>query len=332
MKSYTYSKGFGELFIVSIIVLCTFNVNADSLNIGTVQDKTNSAKVASQVAKFDQNRFSNGYFTYEGGRVLGNTNNRFTVKVGPHNTNISTVFGNTNLAFNPEELNCVRGLHIGLTVDSDTPISISPTCDALLQADIQRTFSHNIASLEVPLPEIPIDPAGLFRLGVKIGAVLRTGADFSAGLQVGGFEKANYPVVKWGERRPDFVYASIRPFLAGDATAKGYISLNLGIKTIEKGAKGRLNLINLGTTARAEAGVSYSQYPDWREIPDKKHRYYMRMKWDTSAKGGDGSLGLYCTVKAFFGMATILNAETTIVSWSPIWEMEHTIADKTRWI
>ncbi|PKF81596.1 hypothetical protein CW749_02875 [Vibrio sp. vnigr-6D03] len=298
---------------------------AGTVNAGTVLNKNHSANVHNVVGRFQQTRHASGYVTYTGGKILGNTDNKFTVNVGPHNTQIGTVFGNTNLSFNPQELNCVRGLHLSLTVNATTPLSISPTCNALLKADIKRTFSHTIAAPEVPIPEVPIDPAGVFKLGVKIGAVLKTGADFAAGLEVGGFDKPNTPIEINGQRRPDFVYASVRPFVAGDATAKGYAMLNFGVKTIEKGVKGAINLVNVGTKAHAEAGVTY------KEGSSTDFQYYTRLKWDASAKGGSGNIGLYCQVK-LFGIWNILNAETTLISWSPIWEFSHTIYDKTKYI
>lgn len=308
------------------VVLGTISpmIQATTANAGTVLNKTHAAKVHHVVGRFQQTRNASGYVTYTGGKILGNTNNAFTVKVGPHNTNIGTVIGNTNLSFNPQELNCVRGLHLSLTVNSSTPLSISPTCDQLLKADIARTFSHTIASPEVPIPEVPIDPAGVFKLGVKVGAVLKTGVDLAAGLEVGGFDRPNSPIELNGQRRPDFVYASVRPFVSGDATAKGYAMLNLGVKTVEKGVKGRINLINTGTKAHAEAGVTYKQ-----ESTD--YQYYTRLKWDVSARGGDGNIGLYCQVK-LFGLWNVFNADTSLISWSPIWEFEHNIYDKTTYI
>ncbi|CCN34770.1 conserved hypothetical protein [Vibrio nigripulchritudo SO65] len=319
------SKMVFSICSVMAVGFISSSVNAGTVNAGTVLNKTHSANVHNVVGRFQQTRNSSGYVTYTGGKILGNTNNKFTVNVGPHNTKIGTVLGNTNLSFNPQELDCVRGLHLALTVNASTPISISPTCNALLKADIKRTFSHTIASPEVPIPEVPIDPVGVFKLGVKIGAVLKTGADFAAGLEIGGFDKPNTPIEINGQRRPDFVYASVRPFVAGDATAKGYAMLNLGVKTVEKGVKGNINLINVGTKAHAEAGVTY------KEGSSSDFQYYTRLKWDASASGGNGSIGLYCQVK-LFGIWNILNAETSLISWSPIWEFNHTIYDKKTYI
>ncbi|WP_232314544.1 hypothetical protein [Grimontia marina] len=123
-----------------------------------------------------------GYLVFTGGKAIGNTDNEFKVTVGPHNTTLGSVLGGVDLNFNPEELNCVRGLYLSLSVGSDVPLSLSPTCDALLRADINRTISHTVAEAEVPIPEVPIDPLGLYRLGVKVGAALKVGADFAAGL------------------------------------------------------------------------------------------------------------------------------------------------------
>ena len=314
-----------SLYHILALGILSFPATATTIHSGTVLDQSHSANVHGLVGNFEQTRRASGYLTYNGGQILGNTDNEFTLQVGPHDTSIGTVVGNTNLSFNPQELDCVQGLHLSLTVNETTPLSISPTCEALLKADLKRTFSHTVATLEVPISEVPIDPAGVFKLGVKVGAVLKTGADFAAGLEVGGFDKPNNPIEINGHRQPDFVYASVKPFVSGDATAKGYAMLNFLVKTVEKGVKGKINLINVGTKAHAEAGIAY------KEDSSEDFQYYTRLKWDTSAKGGDGKIGVYCKVKAF-GIADIFNAETSLVSWSPIWEFEHTIYDKKTYI
>ncbi|CZF82512.1 hypothetical protein GCE9029_03275 [Grimontia celer] len=316
----------GGLLCAAVLSISSFQTQAVGLYAGQVLNKSHRANTHNVVKNFVETRKGFGYVEFTGGKVIGNTDNEFKVTVGPHNTTLGSVLGGVDLNFNPEELNCVRGLHLSLSVGSDVPLSLSPTCDALLRADINRTISHTVAEAEVPIPEVPIDPAGVFRLGVKVGAALKVGADFAAGLEVGGFDKPNKPIEINGQRRPDFVYASVRPFISGDATAKGYASLNLLFKTVEKGVKGSLTLINAGTKAYAEAGISYE--PDCECDQTKDYQYYTKLKWDASAKGGNGKIGLYCDVK-LFGLARIFYAETDLISWSPIYEFNHTIYEKT---
>ncbi|MEZ8082608.1 hypothetical protein [Enterovibrio norvegicus] len=348
---------FGLMLTALAFSTSSFFTQASGLYPGHVLNKTHRANTHHIVRNFVETRSGYGYVTFSGGKAIGNTDNAFTVTVGPHNTKIGSIRGAVDLNFKPEELNCVRGLHLSLTVSEKVPLSISPSCDALLRADIKRSISHTVAGGEVPLPEVPIDPAGIFRLGVKVGATLKVGADFAAGLEVGGFDKPNESIEINGQRRPDFVYASVRPFISGAAKASGYAKLNLFLKTVEKGVKGKLNLINAGTTAYAEAGVTYkpetnSQEPAFKitTLPlimdasgwvmvnptynmdqNKKYQYYTRLKWDANASGGDGSVGLYCDVK-LFGMARIFYAETTLISWSPIYEYTRTIYDRTTYI
>ena len=318
-------RNFFNIYIILFIGMYSIPSYSGTINSGTVLNKTHTAKANKHVKSFLQKRNASGYVTYTGGKILGNTNNKFQVNVGPRNTTIGTVIGKANLSFNPQELNCVRGLHLALTVNSDTPFSASPTCEALLRSDFKRTFSHTVASIEVPLPEVPIDPIGVLKLGAKVGAILKTGVDFAAGLEVGGFDKPNTPIEINGQRRPDFVYATVRPFIAGYATAKGYAMVNLGVKTIEKGVKGSVNLIKTGTKAHVEAGVTY------KEDSSSDFQYYTRLKWDAMASGGGGNIGLYCKVK-LLGMVDIFNAETSLISWSPIFEANRTIYDKTKYI
>ncbi|OEE62826.1 hypothetical protein A1OO_13325 [Enterovibrio norvegicus FF-33] len=303
----------------------SFETQASGLSPGQVLNKTHRANTHNIVRNFVETRKGYGYVTFTGGKVIGNTSNDFTVTVGPHNTTLGSVLGGVDLNFKPEDAECVRGLHLSLSVGSDVPFSLSPTCDALLRTDIKRTISHTVASFDVPIPAVPIDPAGIFRLGVSVGAALKVGADFEAGLEVGGFDKPNKPIKINGVRRPDFIFASVRPFISGDATAKGYARLNLLFKTVEKGVKGSLTLINAGTKAYAEAGVTY------KKQPGKKHQYYTRLKWDANAQGGNGKVGLYCDVK-LFGFARIFYAETDLISWSPIYEFNQTIYDQTAYL
>ncbi|MBE1276540.1 hypothetical protein [Enterovibrio baiacu] len=322
-------KKLSIIFATLAISLSSFTANAVGLSPGTVLNKTHKAKTHNIVKNFIETRKGYGYVTFSGGKVIGNTENKFSVTVGPHNTQIGSVLGAVDLNFNPEEIQCVRGLHLSLSVGSDVPFSLSPTCGALLRADVKRTLSHTVAEAEVPIPEVPIDPAGIFRLGVKIGAALKVGADFAAGLEVGGYDKPNTPIYVAGNRQPDFIYASVRPFISGDATAKGYASINLIFKTIEKGVKGSLTLISAGTKVIAEAGITYEPDSDCGNCNGKKnYQYYTKLKWNANAQGGNGSIGLYCDVKAF-GLARIFYAQTDLVSWSPTYEFDHTIYEKS---
>ncbi|WP_028022376.1 hypothetical protein [Enterovibrio calviensis] len=315
---------FGLMLTALAFSTTSFVTQASGLYPGQVLNKTHRANTHNIVRNFVETRKGYGYVAFSGGKAIGNTDNEFTVTVGPHNTKIGSVLGGVDLNFNPEELDCVRGLHLSLSVGEDVPLSLSPNCDALLRADIKRSISHTVAGGEVPLPEVPIDPAGIFRLGVKVGATLKVGADFAAGLEVGGFDKPNKPITINGQRRPDFIYASVRPYISGEATAKGYAKLNLFFKTVEKGVKGSLNLINAGTKAYAEAGVTYKP-------KSTNYQYYTKLKWDANAFGGDGKVGLYCDVK-LFGFARIFYAETSLISWSPIYEFNTTIYDRTTYI
>ncbi|HDZ9322133.1 TPA: hypothetical protein RUZ40_003793, partial [Vibrio cholerae] len=259
---------------------------AAGLSPGTVLDEKHQAKTHPLVENFVQTRKSDGYLTLVGGEIIGNTNNKFEVNVGPHNTNIGSVIGSIDLSFNPKDVECARGVYFSLSVGNDIPFSLNPTCDALFHGAIKQSFSHKIASIEVPLPEIPIDPAGIFRLGAKIGAVLNVGTDLEAGLKLDENSK------------PINVYASIRPYISGNANVKGYAKIDTIIKSIEKGAQGNLTLINAGTKAYVETGLTKKDEFEVNNPPQlEDYRLYTRLKWDASVKGGNGSIGLYCDVK-----------------------------------
>ncbi|WP_337909391.1 hypothetical protein [Vibrio cholerae] len=306
-----------SLMMSSLISIGSY---AAGLAPGTVLDEKHQAKTHPLVENFVQTRKSDGYLTLVGGDIIGNTNNKFEVIVGPHNTSIGSVIGSIDLSFNPKDIECARGLYFSLSVGNDIPFSLNPTCDALFQGAIKQSFSHKIAGIEVPLPEIPIDPAGIFRLGAKIGAVLNVGTDLEAGLKLD--ENA----------KPINVYASIRPYISGNANVKGYAKIDTIIKSIEKGAQGNLTLINAGTKAYVETGLTKKDEFEVNNPPQlEDYRLYTRLKWDASVKGGNGSIGLYCDVK-LFGFASIFHAKTDLVSWSPIYNIENTIYDKTSYL
>lgn len=306
-----------SLMMSSLISIGSY---AAGLAPGTVLDEKHQAKTHPLVENFVQTRKSDGYLTLVGGDIIGNTNNKFEVIVGPHNTSIGSVIGSIDLSFNPKDIECARGLYFSLSVGNDIPFSLNPTCDALFHGAIKQSFSHKIASIEVPLPEIPIDPAGIFRLGAKIGAVLNVGTDLEAGLKLD--ENA----------KPINVYASIRPYISGNANVKGYAKIDTIIKSIEKGAQGNLTLINAGTKAYVETGLTKKDEFEVNNPPQlEDYRLYTRLKWDASVKGGNGSIGLYCDVK-LFGFASIFHAKTDLVSWSPIYNIENTIYDKTSYL
>ncbi|KAA1227703.1 hypothetical protein F0Q18_02380 [Vibrio cholerae] len=311
-----------KILNLSLIILSLISIEsyAAGLSPGTVLDEKHQAKTHPLVENFVQTRKSDGYLTLVGGEIIGNTNNKFEVNVGPHNTNIGSVIGSIDLSFNPKDVECARGVYFSLSVGNDIPFSLNPTCDALFQGAIKQSFSHKIAGIEVPLPEIPIDPAGIFRLGAKIGAVLNVGTDLEAGLKLD--ENA----------KPINVYASIRPYISGNVNVKGYAKIDTIIKSIEKGAEGNLTLIDAGTKAYVETGLTKKdefEVNNPRQLED--YRLYTRLKWDTSVKGGDGNLGLYCDVKVL-GLASIFHAKTDLVSWSPIYNIENTIYDETSYL
>ncbi len=311
-----------KILNLSLIILSLISIEsyAAGLAPGTVLDEKHQAKTHPLVENFVQTRKSDGYLTLVGGDIIGNTNNKFEVIVGPHNTSIGSVIGSIDLSFNPKDIECARGLYFSMSVGNDIPFSLNPTCDALFQGAIKQSFSHKIASIEVPLPEIPIDPAGIFRLGAKIGAVLNVGTDLEAGLKLD--ENA----------KPINVYASIRPYISGNANVKGYAKIDTIIKSIEKGAQGNLTLINAGTKDYVETGLTKKDEFEVNNPPQlEDYRLYTRLKWDASVKGGNGSIGLYCDVK-LFGLASIFHAKTDLVSWSPIYNIENTIYDKTSYL
>jgi len=306
-------------YALVIFLLQPLAALSDTYYTGDVLNEAFEANVHPIVDEFNLSRNSSGVVTIEGSNVFGNSDNNFTLNVGPDGVSLVSVFGDTSFAFNPEQLECVQGLHLSLTVSGSTPLSVSPSCDSLLLAELSESFSHTFASGEIPI-EVPIDNAGIFTLGVKIGAVVTGSADFYAALEIGGFESDERPIDINGERRPDRLFASITPSISGSAYAKGYLKANFFVTTVEKGVTGSMNLIDAQTNAFTETVVVRNE--------DDTYDASTRFKWDVSATGGEGSIDLYCQVK-LFNRWTIVDETRNLMNWSSIWEINETIFDQT---
>ncbi|MBJ6911458.1 hypothetical protein JG661_19505, partial [Vibrio cholerae] len=95
-----------KILNLSLIILSLISIEsyAAGLAPGTVLDEKHQAKTHPLVENFVQTRKSDGYLTLVGGEIIGNTNNKFEVNVGPHNTNIGSVIGSIDLSFNPKDV------------------------------------------------------------------------------------------------------------------------------------------------------------------------------------------------------------------------------------
>lgn len=330
MKLINIKKYF---IISSTLLLTTFSAHTTAnLSPKNVLNKAHKAQTNKAIKNFKQNRTAKGYIYASENKLIGNTQETFKVTVGPHNTQMSSVTGNIHFAFDPTQAACTRGLHLTYSIGASTPISISPSCDNLLHKELNYDWSHTIASPEVTLPEVPLDSLGIFRVGAKVGGAFNVGANFRAGLKIGGFEKNNDPIYQQGVRQPDVIYATASPWISGSVTGKAYAAVDfLGMKRIEKGVKGRLNLINMSTEGHIEGGITYKPgAASLLNTNENPYQYYTKLKWTGSAKGGDGDISLYCDVK-LFNVWNIFSRSTKVISWKPIYETQKTFYEKSHY-
>ncbi|MFT4924463.1 MAG: hypothetical protein ACI8WB_000541, partial [Phenylobacterium sp.] len=131
-----------------------------------------------------------------------------------HDRTMAIGIGSVSFSFNPAKLDCTEGFSFDLEVGDDTVTSIKPNCDDLLNASVSYPVSHTFDLLEVPAVMVPMDPLGLFSVGVKFGVGVTVGSDFTVGGVIGGYDN-EVPFEADGVRRPDYIFASIEPYVAG---------------------------------------------------------------------------------------------------------------------
>ncbi|RXJ73678.1 hypothetical protein CS022_08025 [Veronia nyctiphanis] len=244
---------------------------------------------------------------YQAGNWLKLHNRKFTIGVG-----------SVEFDFNPSKLNCTQGFNFNLEVGEDTVSSFSPSCDDLLNASVEYPISHYfdlIPDYFKPKVEVPLDPVGLFKLGVKFGAGVEVGADFKAGGAVGAvpsdkpFQFAN------GVRNPDYIFAQVEPYVDGLVTSSAYGQFGHGVA--EAGVKGKLSLLKVKGKGYLEAGIRRVEADD---VAGKiNEEGYVKMEVKGEISGGKGKIEAYC--KKLFGLI-VLKAD--LYKWDPIWKVSRT--------
>ncbi len=228
-----------------------------------------------------------------------------------HDRTMSIGIGSMNMSFNPAKLDCTQGFSFDLEVGDDTVTSIKPNCDDLLNASVSYPISHTFDLFEAPVLMVPMDPLGLFSVGVKFGVGVTVGADFQVGGVIGGVDN-DVPYEVDGVRRPDYIYASIEPYVAGKVSGSAYTSVGWGIS--EFGAKGKFNLLKVKGKAYMEAGIRRVEVDD-----DIKEEGFVELKISGKVSGGDGKVLAYC--KKLWGL---LYFDAELMSWGPLYEFEQT--------
>lgn len=228
-----------------------------------------------------------------------------------HDRAMKLSVGSVNMNFNPAELECTQGMTFELEVGDDTVATLEPNCDDLLNASVKYPISHTFDLFEAPAVMVPMDPLGLMHVGVKFGVGVTVGADFTVGGVIGGYDN-DEPFTHDGVRNPDYIYASVEPYVAGKVSGSAYTSIGWGIS--ELGVKGKFNLIKVKGKGYMEAGIRRVEVED--EVVEEG---FVELKISGKISGGDGSVAAYC--KKFWGL---LKFEEDLVKWGPLYEYEQT--------
>lgn len=228
-----------------------------------------------------------------------------------HDKTLGIGVGSVSFSFNPAKLDCTQGFSFDLEVGDDTVTSIEPNCDDLLNASVSYPISHTFDLLEVPAVIVPMDPLGLFSVGVKFGVGVTVGADFKVGGVVGGYDNA-VPFESDGVRRPDYIFASVEPYVGGKVSGSAYTTIGWGLS--EFGAKGKFNLIKVKGKAYMEAGIRRIEKEEVIE-----EQGFVELKISGKVSGGDGSVEAYA--KKLWGL---LYFSAELMSWGPLYEVEQT--------
>ena len=287
-------------------------------NPGTVEFATKMVNQHNMISSTKQHREQAGWMnvaTTENGATSGSYEAANWLKI--HNTRVKIGSGLLSFEFDPAKLDCVQGLSFNLEVGDDTVAVLKPNCDDLLNASVSYPISHTfdlIPEYIKPKVIIPLDPLGLLQVGVKFGVGVEVGAEFVVGGVIGGYDN-EHPFIVDGVRRPDYIYASVEPYVSGNVSASAYTSIGHGIS--ETGVKGTLNLLTVAAKGYMEAGIRRVEV-DERIVEEG----FMELKISGELYGGNGKVKVYC--HKLWGL---LKFESTLMKWDPLYQYERTFFD-----
>ncbi len=308
---------------MNLVLLCTISLLFTKLsfaeiyqNPGTVEFQTRVAAKHNKIANSRQHRQQQGWMkaaTVADGATSGyyQAGNWFKL----HNSVIKIGSGLVSFEFDPAKLDCTQGFSFNLEVGEDTVSVFKPNCEDLLNASVSYPISHTFDLIpEVIKPKIivPLDPLGLIQIGAKFGLGVDVGADFTVGGVIGGFDN-DEPFEYDGVRRPDYIYASVEPYVAGNVTAAAYTTIGHGIA--EAGVKGKFNLLSVKSKGYMEAGIRRIDIDD--EIVEQG---FLELKITGQLSGGAGKLDAYC--HKLWGL---IKLNTNLMKWDPLFKNEYTL-------
>ncbi|WP_281557075.1 hypothetical protein [Thalassomonas sp. RHCl1] len=287
-------------------------------NPGTVEFATRMAIKHSVIDSSRQHREQEGWMnvaTTDEGATSGfyQAQNWFRI----HKSTVKIGSGLVSFEFDPAKLDCTQGFSFNLEVGEDTVAVFKPDCDDLLNASVSYPVSHTfdlIPEVIKPKVAVPLDPLGLVQVGVKFGIGVEVGADFTVGGVIGGYDN-DQPFESGGVRRPDYIYASVEPYISGQVDGAAYTTIGHGIA--EAGVKGKLNLVTVKSKGYMEAGIRRVEVDE-----DVVEQGFLELKISGELSGGDGKVDAYC--HKLWGL---IKFNTNLMKWDPLYRYEHTFFD-----
>lgn len=284
-------------------------------NPGTVEFATRMATKHSVIDSSRQHREQEGWMNVtstDAGATSGfyRAENWFKI----HKSTVKIGSGLVSFEFDPAKLDCTQGFSFNLEVGEDTVAVFTPHCDDLLNASVSYPVSHTfdlIPEVIKPKVVVPLDPLGLVQVGVKFGIGVEVGADFTVGGVIGGFDN-DVPFDSGGIRRPDYLYASVEPYVSGQVDGAAYTSIGHGIA--EAGVKGKLNLVTVKSKGYMEAGIRRVEMAE-----DIVEQGFLELKISGELSGGDGKVDAYC--HKLWGL---IKFNSNLMKWDPLYRYEHT--------
>ena len=284
-------------------------------NPGTVEQNTRYAVKNSALDNVLQHRNQKAWLytdNTESGGITGSYSAGNWIKL--HDRTMKIGVGSISFEFNPAKIDCTQGMSFNLEVGEDTVSVFKPNCDDLLDASITYPISHYfdlIPDVIKPKVVVPLDPLGLFQIGVKFGVGVEVGAEFTAGGVIGGHNNEQ-PFTPNGVRNPDYVYASVAPYVSGQISGAAYTTFGHGIA--EAGVKGKFNIVKVQAKGYMEAGIRRIEHDEGIQ-----EEGFLELKVTGKLSGGDGKLEAYC--KKLWGL---LYFSANLMKWDPIYTYERT--------
>ncbi|MFT5757778.1 MAG: hypothetical protein ACI9LM_002514 [Alteromonadaceae bacterium] len=301
--------------VISSLLFSTISTAEIYKNPGNVEFATRVANKHRVIDHSKQHREQSGWMnvaTVENGAISGayEAGNWFKL----HKSTVKIGSGLISFEFNPAKLDCTQGFSFNLEVGEDTVAVIKPNCEDLLNASVSYPISHTfdlIPEYIKPKIVVPLDPLGLLQVGVKFGMGVEVGADFTVGGVIGGYDN-DEPFTVDEVRRPDYIYASVEPYVAGKVSASAYTSIGHGISEI--GVKGSFNLLTVKAKGYMEGGIRRVNMED--ELVEQG---FLELKISGELSGGNGKIDAYC--HKLWGL---LKFNTNLIKWDPIYKHERT--------